>query len=100
MEAAKPAMPTYAGSKKRRKRSTGSLKEGQRRSASEGRRHTVKKRNVSRDSSTGSSVMSLDVRCGCQYFQCDSLLPDRINPVGTRPSSRVSNMVAKIGYVP
>lgn len=34
-----------------------------------------------------------DVRCGCQFFQSDSLLPERINPVGTRPTSRASNFI-------
>lgn len=98
MQAAEAAIPTYVGggSKRRRKMS---LQEGQRRSASEGQRRGTRKTNVSRDSSTGSSAMSLDVRCACQYFQSDSLLPDRINPMGTRPNSRLSNMVSKFGYV-
>lgn len=30
---------------------------------------------------------ALDVRCACQFFQSDSLLPERINPIGSRPSS-------------
>ncbi|KAJ3661184.1 hypothetical protein Zmor_005593 [Zophobas morio] len=97
MQAAEPAMPTYVGGRRRRKMSTGSLKEGQQRSASEGRRRAPRRTNVSRDSPSGSSAMSLDVRCACQYFQSDSLLPDRINPVGTRPSSQLSNMVTKVG---
>ncbi|CAH0746559.1 unnamed protein product [Diatraea saccharalis] len=35
-----------------------------------------------------------DVRCACQFFQCDSLLPERVNPVGTRPTSRASNIIS------
>ncbi|XP_059059728.1 uncharacterized protein LOC131852974 isoform X2 [Achroia grisella] len=35
-----------------------------------------------------------EVRCGCQFFQCDSLLPERVNPVGTRPTSRASNIIS------
>ncbi|CAG9558207.1 unnamed protein product [Danaus chrysippus] len=37
-----------------------------------------------------------EVRCACQFFQCDSLLPERINPVGTRPTSRASNIIQNI----
>ncbi|XP_037034496.1 uncharacterized protein LOC119073249 isoform X5 [Bradysia coprophila] len=33
------------------------------------------------------AVPTLDVRCACQFFQSESLLPERINPVGSRPSS-------------
>lgn len=85
MESARPAKPTYGGRKgssKRRKKSTGSLDDIQLRSVSEGSRRKQRRRNVSRDSSTGSSVMSLDVRCACQYYQSNSLLPEKINPVG------------------
>lgn len=35
-----------------------------------------------------------EVRCGCQFFQSDSLLPERRNPVGTRPTSRASNLIS------
>ncbi|XP_067646726.1 protein piccolo isoform X7 [Eurosta solidaginis] len=57
-----------------------------RRSASVGALPREKKHFVSRNES--SSGASLDVRCACQYFQCDSLLPDRINPAGdSRPTS-------------
>ncbi|KOB71880.1 putative titin [Operophtera brumata] len=34
-----------------------------------------------------------DVRCGCQFFQSYSLLPERVNPIGTRPTSRASNFI-------
>lgn len=92
----KPAKPKYINSnhnKHRRKLSAGSLKDAKR-SFSEGAKRETRRRDISRESSTGSSVMSLDVRCGCQYFQCDSLLPDRVSHMGTRPVSRVSNMTA------
>lgn len=85
MESARPARPTYGGRKqstKRRKKSTGSLDDVRIRSISEGSRRKRRQRNVSRDSSTGSSAMSLDVRCACQYYQSNSLLPEKINPVG------------------
>ena len=45
------------------------------------------RRAVSHDSSVSSS--SREVRCGCQFFQSDSLLPERVNTVG-RPVSRNS----------
>lgn len=54
------------------------------RSLSEGARRRPRKPNVSRDSSTGSSVASLDVRCACQYYKSDALLPDRVK---SRPTS-------------
>lgn len=57
-----------------------------RRSASVGALPREKRHFVSRNEST--SGASLDVRCACQYFQCDSLLPDRVNPVtDSRPTS-------------
>lgn len=30
---------------------------------------------------------ALDVRCACQFFQTTALLPERVNPIGSRPSS-------------
>ncbi|XP_037933497.1 uncharacterized protein LOC119668150 isoform X4 [Teleopsis dalmanni] len=58
-----------------------------RRSASVGALPHEKKHYVSRNESA--SGISLDVRCACQYFQCDSLLPDRVNPADSRPSSKL-----------
>lgn len=96
METAKPAKPSYRGSKNqkkpRRRNSAGSL-DGQRvRSISEGSRRKTRPRNVSRDSSTGSSALSLDVRCACQYFQGDTLTPEK---------ARVNfgNVVIRLWYV-
>ncbi|XP_034484079.1 uncharacterized protein LOC117789129 isoform X5 [Drosophila innubila] len=57
-----------------------------RRSASVGALPAEKKHFVSRVESA--SGASLDVRCACQFFQCDSLLPERVNPVDSRPCSR------------
>uniref|UniRef100_A0A1I8MSB3 Uncharacterized protein n=1 Tax=Musca domestica TaxID=7370 RepID=A0A1I8MSB3_MUSDO len=58
-----------------------------RRSASVGALPQEKKHFVSRNESAGG--ITLDVRCACQYFQSDSLLPERINPVDSRPNSRL-----------
>lgn len=87
-----PLTQSHFGVNRGRRKSLGSLNEkSNKRSFSEGAKRQNRKRDVSRESSTGSSVMSLDVRCACQYFQCDSLLPDRVSLVGTRPVSRISN---------
>lgn len=59
---------------------------------------TSQARNASRETSRGSS-MSLEVRCACQYFQCDSLLPDRARPVGTKPTSCTYTIVQNLWYV-
>uniref|UniRef100_A0A1I8NV35 Uncharacterized protein n=1 Tax=Stomoxys calcitrans TaxID=35570 RepID=A0A1I8NV35_STOCA len=58
-----------------------------RRSASVGAVPLEKKHFVSRNESTGG--VTLDVRCACQFFQSDSLLPERINPVDSRPGSKL-----------
>lgn len=50
---------------------------------------------VSRAEST--APIATEVRCGCQYFQSDSLLPERINPVGqSRPESSIDYYVETI----
>ncbi|XP_017042501.1 uncharacterized protein LOC108088973 isoform X4 [Drosophila ficusphila] len=59
-----------------------------RRSASVGALPAEKRHFVSRQESA--SGASLDVRCACQYFMCESLLPERVNPVDSRPGSRLS----------
>lgn len=59
-----------------------------RRSASVGALPAEKKHFVSRTESA--SGASLDVRCACQFFMCDSLLPERVNPLDSRPSSRLA----------
>ncbi|XP_066997061.2 titin [Anabrus simplex] len=51
-------------------------------------------RGTSRDSSVSSS--GREVRCACQYFQSDSLLPERV-PFAGRPPSRTSQMATQIG---
>ncbi|KAG5874771.1 hypothetical protein JTB14_016262 [Gonioctena quinquepunctata] len=78
--------------KTRRRKSASSLKgvglnEGSR-SLSEGASIASRRRDVSKERPTGSSVVSLEVRCACQYYQCDSLLPEKGSLVGTRPPSR------------
>jgi hypothetical protein len=41
----------------------------------------------------------LEVRCACQYFQSDSLLPERINPVGdSRPTSPIGSNTSRAAY--
>lgn len=55
------------------------------RSASLGAAPRPKKHFTSRAESAAAAA--LDVRCACQFFQSSSLLPERINPVGSRPSS-------------
>lgn len=38
-----------------------------------------------------------EVRCGCQFYQSDSLLPERINPIGSsRPESQTDYYVESI----
>jgi hypothetical protein len=45
---------------------------------------------LSRSRAESSAASPLEVRCACQFFQSDSLIPERINPIGSRPPSRVS----------
>lgn len=67
----------------------GSLQAGLR-SVSEGGKKVERARNTTREGSVG-SVVSLDVRCACQYFQCDSLLPEKsLQSKSSRPNSRIS----------
>lgn len=100
MEPSKPAIPNQTRLKKRKKSNLkSSLREENGRSRSEGSRRNPRVQNTSRESSTGSSVMSLDVRCACQFFQSDSLLPERKNIVGAIPSIRSSNKMVHFRYV-
>ncbi|KAL5291481.1 hypothetical protein ACFFRR_010711 [Megaselia abdita] len=57
------------------------------RSASVGAIPREKKHFTSRNESA--SGLSLDVRCACQFFGNDSLLPERVNPAGSRPGSKI-----------
>ncbi|XP_020815985.1 uncharacterized protein LOC110190024 isoform X6 [Drosophila serrata] len=59
-----------------------------RRSASVGALPAEKRHFVSRAESA--SGASMEVRCACQFFESESLLPERINPVDSRPGSRLS----------
>lgn len=47
-----------------------------------------RQRKLSRSRAESTVSTSLEVRCGCQYFQTDSLIPERVNPIGSRPTSR------------
>lgn len=61
------------------------------RSSSVGAQPRPKKLFTSRAESV--AAVALDVRCACQFFQTTSLLPERVNPVGSRPTS-------SLGYSP
>ncbi|CRK95757.1 CLUMA_CG009214, isoform A [Clunio marinus] len=39
-----------------------------------------------------SHAAPLEVRCACQFYQTDSLIPERINPIGSRPPSRAGEI--------
>jgi hypothetical protein len=47
---------------------------------------------LSRSRAESSHASPLEVRCACQFFQSDSLIPERINPIGSRPPSRVGEV--------
>lgn len=48
---------------------------------------------TSRQSSTSSTM---EVRCACQFYMSDSLLPERVNPVGTAPPVKMEFMAHRI----
>ena len=50
------------------------------------------KKTLSRSRAESSHAGPLEVRCACQFFQSDSLIPERINPIGSRPPSRVGDL--------
>lgn len=50
------------------------------------------KKPLSRSRAESSHAAPLEVRCACQFFQSDSLIPERINPIGSRPPSRVGEV--------
>lgn len=50
------------------------------------------KKPLSRSRATSSQAAPLEVRCACQFFQSDSLIPERINPIGSRPASRAGEI--------
>lgn len=50
------------------------------------------KKPLSRSRAASNQPAPLEVRCGCQFFQSDSLIPERINPIGSRPSSRLGDV--------
>lgn len=49
------------------------------------------KKPLSRSRAESSHASPLEVRCACQFFQSDSLIPERVNPIGSRPTSRVGD---------
>lgn len=50
------------------------------------------KKPLSRSRAESSHASPLEVRCACQFFQSDSLIPERINPIGSRPQSRAGEI--------
>lgn len=50
------------------------------------------KKALARSRAESSQPAPLEVRCACQFFQSDSLIPERINPVGSRPPSRAGEI--------
>lgn len=48
-----------------------------------------RQKSLARSRAQSSAASPLEVRCACQFFQSDSLIPERINPIGSRPPSRV-----------
>lgn len=50
------------------------------------------KKPLSRSRAQSSQAAPLEVRCACQFFQSDSLIPERINPIGSRPASRAGEV--------
>lgn len=84
--------------KKIRKLSSGQISNANR-SLSEGSKVPKKNRYPTRDSSTGGAQTAPDVRCACQYYQCPSLLPDKVSLVGTRPLSYAGQGAATCRYV-
>lgn len=49
------------------------------------------KKPLSRSRAASNQPAPLEVRCACQFFQSDSLIPERINPIGSRPPSSIGN---------
>lgn len=82
-------VPISKRESRRRRRRSADPSSRRVRSTSEGTRRSARPHHVSRQSSTESSVTSLDVRCACQYFQGDLLLPERKYPVRGQSANHV-----------
>lgn len=54
------------------------------------------KKPLSRSRAESSHASPLEVRCACQFFQSDSLIPERVNPIGSRPPSRAGEIERQI----
>lgn len=54
------------------------------------------KKPLSRSRAESSQPAPLEVRCACQFYQSDSLIPERINPIGSRPPSRTGEVEKRI----
>lgn len=48
------------------------------------------KKQLARSRAQSSAASPLEVRCACQFFQCESLIPERVNPIGTNVGSSTS----------
>lgn len=55
------------------------------------------KKPLARSRAQSSAASPLEVRCACQFFQCDSLIPERVNPIGTVGSASSTRPQSRIG---
>lgn len=76
--------------KKIRKLSCGDISNDNR-SLSEGSKLPLKNKFPTRESSSGGVNTTPDVRCACQYYQSQALLPARVNLVGARAGNHHVN---------
>lgn len=53
---------------------------------------------LARSRAESSHASPLEVRCACQFFQSDSLIPERVNPIGSRPASRAGEIERPIDF--
>lgn len=53
---------------------------------------------LARSRAQSNAPAPLEVRCACQFFQSASLIPERINPIGSRPPSRVGEIEKPIDF--
>lgn len=54
---------------------------------------TPRRKPLGRSRAESAQSAYLEVRCGCQYFQTENLLPDRVNPLHSRPISPVAQIL-------
>ena len=59
---------------------------------------TPRQKSLARSRAESSAASPLEVRCACQFFQSDSLIPERKNPFGSRPPSRADGSENKPAF--